>query len=155
MLDKEFIEKRLAKSFVELLTKKKGITPRDFQQDVVNWACLDIILEKNKNIGSGNMVSLNTIIQFDKDVLAIAELYTSGIRQIFEEYSETDAIKDIGEIQNKSVLPQMWDVLREYFKEMHDLSIDDMLLATSSLNPSPLKKNEGGEVTQEPGFSMN
>ncbi len=155
MLDKEFIAERLAKSFVELLSKKKGITLADFQKDIVHWACLDIILEKNKKVGAGNMVSPNTVIHSEKDVIAIAELYTSSLREIFEVYSDADAIKDIGEIQNKSEWPLMWDVLRDYFNEMHDLSIDDMLLATSNLKPRKPKKDGDREVTQEPGFSMN
>jgi hypothetical protein len=60
MLDKEFIAERLAKSFVELLSKRKGL-PRGFSKGYCPLGMLVIYIGKEQKVGAGNMVSPNTV----------------------------------------------------------------------------------------------
>lgn len=148
----EIIEK-LTNSFSNLISKKGRITISDIQLDVINWACHEIISERNKNIGTGNTININAIIQSAQDTIPIANTYTSAAKLIIKEYTDVHALHDIQEIQFKSTWAPMWDVLRKYFKEIHEISIDNVSLTNYNFKPKRFKRILNGEITEESGFS--
>lgn len=113
-IDIQKIYKQLGDSLVDLKNRRGQISLDNVCAEVINNACLDILRNRKNN-------SYDTKVEKE-----IEMAYIACAKKIFPTFSEkfVDAAQT-GITQNVE-WAEMWNFLRQYFKENHDMNIDEI-----------------------------
>jgi len=113
-IDIQKIFRQLGDSLLDLKKRSGQISPDTVCAEVINNACLDILRKRKNN-------------NYDKKVeKEIKMVYIACAKKIYPDFSEKFVDAALTGITQNVEWNEMWNFLRQYFKENHDMNIDDI-----------------------------
>jgi len=113
-IDVQKVYKQLGDSLVDLKKRKGQLTLDNVCAEVINNACLDILRERKNN-------SHDTKVEKE-----IRMVYIACAKKIFPDFSDKYVDASLTGITQNVEWGEMWNFLRQYFKENHDMNIDSI-----------------------------
>ena len=107
-MNTEEAKKILQQSFADLHTRKHKVYLQDVEEEVIQNTCLSIL--KNNQV---------------KHAADYAVYFTNACMELVSIYTEKEASVAIHDIQKHVQWDGMWDELKKYFQETHNLDIGD------------------------------
>jgi len=149
-INKEIAKQILQKSLSNLFERKGNLSINDLHLEVINNASLYGLRNQREKADQGDSFNdmLKGIFEGVEDWPKIAHSFTDAALELFpKQFTSANYIACSQAILQNSAEDDMWDFLRIYFQENHEIQIDEIKTQTVAFHSSKHERYENDILT--------